>query len=60
MLPTMFGTGANSAIASGIRIIIRYGISWISSARATVMEEGQRDKQQVIEDEVVKVAACRD
>ena len=41
MPPTMFGTGANSAIAGGIRIIIRYGISWICSARATVMEKRQ-------------------
>ena len=30
---TMFGTVANSAIVGGIRIIIRYGISWICSAR---------------------------
>ena len=39
MPPTLLGTGARSARTGGIRIIIRFGISWICSARATVMEK---------------------
>jgi hypothetical protein len=51
MPPTLFGTGANSAIAGGIRIIIRYGISWICSASGDGKETDTARKQQVIEDE---------
>ena len=53
MPPTLFGTGAKSAIAGGIRIIIRYGISWICSVKGHG-DEKETDtgrKLQVIEDE---------